>query len=564
MNPSTPHKQKQDKAERAPSQADLCIEAASVATLFHCDGRAFARMPVDGHLETWPIHSSGFRQWLARTVYGQTGKAPCTQAIQDALNVIAGNALYGSDEHAVAVRLAGYGGKIYIDLAGDQWRVVEINGNGWRILGSRQCPVRFVRRRGMLPLPVPIKGGSIDELRELVNLPDDDDWIKVVAWAVGALRAVGPYTILAVNGEQGSAKSTLCRLLRALIDPNAAALRRPPRDARDLMIAATNGWCVLFDNLSGIAPSLSDELCCLATGGGFATRELYSDDEEKLFSAQRPILINGIDELATRPDLADRCLPLTLPTIPDHKRRDEADLLTRFEDARPRILGALLDAVSVAIANVDTVKLDRLPRMADFAKWVVAAEPALPWKAGAFMAAYERARHVTTESAIEASAIGPAIMGLMKGHERWHGTASELLTTLEAHHSDEAQRKRRGWPKSPKAMSNALRRLAPALRGVGINHTAPAPTDKGRIHRLENTGDAPPTPPGPPQNLDNSPKSAFSSGRCAGGKGDPPGGGDSHRPTESPLYCGNNGDSGGQGGTGGQIPVNSGRAWYED
>ncbi len=187
-----------------------------------------------------------------------------------------------------------------------------------------------------------------------------------------------------LHGEQGSAKSTTERILRALIDPHEAPLRAGPRDGRDLIIAATNGWIVPLDNISYVRPWLSDALCRLATGGGFTTRELYSDSEEVIFNAQRPTLLNGIEEFITRPDLLDRAIPLALPTIPEEQRKQEATLWPEFETARPMILGSLLDAVSFALRNEEHVKLTRLPRMADFAIWVSAAEPYFGWKAGDF------------------------------------------------------------------------------------------------------------------------------------------------------------------------------------
>src|SRR5262249_23140300 len=195
-------------------------------------------------------------------------------------------------------------GAIYLDLADENWQAVEISSTGWRLVPHP--PVKFTRRRGMLALPVPVKGGSLNDLRALVNLPDDDAWILFVAWLVAALRPGRPSPVLVVTGEQGSAKSPLCRIGRALVDPTQSPLRRPPREDRDLMIAATNGWIVGFDNLSGIKPEFSDALCALATGGGFSTRELYTDNDEKIFDAMRPIMVNGIEDLATRGDLLDR------------------------------------------------------------------------------------------------------------------------------------------------------------------------------------------------------------------------------------------------------------------
>ena len=129
-----------------------------------------------------------------------------------------------------------------------------------------------------------------------------------------------------------------------------APLRRPPREERDLMIAAANGWVVGYDNLSGIPVLLSDAICTLATGAGFSTRELYTDADEKLFDATRPVLLNGIDDLATHGDLLDRCLCLTLTPIDDELRLEEEELWPRFEEVRSRpVLGALLDAVVMAL-----------------------------------------------------------------------------------------------------------------------------------------------------------------------------------------------------------------------
>jgi hypothetical protein len=176
----------------------------------------------------------------------------------------------------------------------------------------------------------------------------------------------GPYPVLVLGGEHGSAKTETAKRFRSLVDPNAAPNRGEPREARDLMIAARKGWILAFDNLSYLPVWLSDGLCRLATGGGFATRELYSDDDEVIFAATRPVILNGIGEVVSRSDLLDRTILLTLPVIPERKRRDERDLERAFGQARPRILGTLLDAASCALRNRDTVRLSRKPRMADF------------------------------------------------------------------------------------------------------------------------------------------------------------------------------------------------------
>jgi hypothetical protein len=359
--------------------------------------------------------------------------------------------------------------------------------------------VRFVRRRGMLALPAPAKGGSLNELRALVNVPDDGAWRLYVAWLVAAFRPDRPFPILAVNGEQGSAKSTLCKMARALIDPNLAPLRRPPRDERDLAIAGSNGWVVGYDNLSGIPPWLSDALCCLATGSGFGTRELYTDAEEKLFAATRPVLVNGIEDVATRGDFLDRALTLTLPAIDGEARRDEEELWQRFEEARPRILGALLDAVSTALRNRPTTKLSSKPRMADFATWVVAAEPALGWPAGAFLDSHQRNRGAANALALEASVLTSPLLVLMEQQGTWTGPARELLAALEKH-ADEKTRKARDWPTGPRKLSGDLRRIAPNLRRAGISVVFGTRTKTGTPITLDRVRNGP-SPPSPPSSV---------------------------------------------------------------
>lgn len=325
----------------------------------------------------------------------------------------------------------------------------------------------------MLPIPAPEPGGSLTELRSLLNLADDNQWILVVGWMIGALRVGRPTPILIVNGEQGSAKSTLSRILRNTIDPNKAPLRSPPRDERDLVIAAGNSLVLAYDNLSGISDSLSDSICRMATGGGFGTRALYTNDEEQMFDGIRPVLLNGIDDVANRADVLDRSIGIVLQVIPEEDRRDEATLIAEYERRRPRILGALLTALSTALRNLPTTKIDRLPRMADFSLFIAAAEPALPWKGGEFIRAYRANRAESNFSAIEGSPVAPPILAMIRAELAWSGSAGQLLKLLEARYTDEQIRRQKDWPQNLKAMGTAIRRVAPNLRAAGITVVLP-------------------------------------------------------------------------------------------
>lgn len=450
---------------RGPTQADILVDLAQAAELFHTpDGTGYADIDINGHRETWPIRAKGFRSWLARRFFEATQGAPSSEALISALNVIEAKAQFDGQERMVHLRVGGQNEKLYLDLCDETWRAVEIDTDGWRVLGNP--PIRFRRPAGMQPLAMPIKGGSINMLRSFLNVQSDADFVLVIAWALAVLRNRGPYPVIVLSGEQGSAKSTFSAILRSLLDPNSAPLRALPREDRDLFIAANNSHLLAFDNVSGLPTWMSDTLCRLATGGGFALRQLYTDQDEVLFEAARPVILNGIEEIVARPDLADRSVFLTLEPIPEEKRRPEAELWAAFDAERPRLLGVLLDAVVEGINRLPSTHLKKLPRMADFALWASACETAL-WPAGTFWSAYCTNRSEAAQSVLEADSIALMVRELVDQRTVWTGTCADLLEELSSLLSDVTVRPK-GWPDSPRKLSGRLRRAAGPLRTMGI------------------------------------------------------------------------------------------------
>jgi len=473
-----------EKDEKA-TQTDTLLALVADLELFHdADGEAYTTFVSNLHAENWRIRTRAFRRFLVGKYYKSESRAPNSQAVQSALDLLEARAAFDAPERQVHVRLAEHAGSIYLDLANTQWEVVEIAPSGWRILPT--SPVKFLRTRGMATLPYPTPGGSLVDLRPFLNVATDDDFRLIVAWLVAALRPRGPYPVLALHGEHGTAKSSVAKVGRALCDPNRAPLRAEPSDVRDMMITASKSWCQNLDNVSHLPPWLSDAICRLATGGGFSTRQLYLDDEEIIFDAQRPVVINGIEELATRGDLLDRCLVLHLPEIPPEGRREEEEFWSEFEKARPRILGALLDAVSAALRNLPDVVLPEKPRMADFAVWVTAAEEGLGWPAGAFLRAYTGNRDAANEVVLEASPVAALIMAI----DSFEGTAAELLKLLNER-IDEGGRRHQGWPKGPRMLAGALKRIAPNLRvaGIQVQFTREPTAKRRRLIRLTKVPD---------------------------------------------------------------------------
>jgi hypothetical protein len=447
------------------SQSTLLIEIASQHTLFHCPQKdAYIEISDQGITKILPLRTKDFRELLGHEFFKLTGKGANTTAISDALNTLEAIAKHKGEEHPVYLRLANLGDKIYIDLGCKKWRAIEITRAGWTIVNK--APVKFYRRRGMIALPDPAKAGRIEQLRPFINV-ETADFKLVVAWLLAVLGGVKPYPILILQGEQGTGKSTTCRILRLLTDPSTVPLRAPPKNIQDLLVSASNNHVVVLDNLSGLSPEISDCLCRLSTGGGIDPRSLYTDNEQFLVDIQRPIMVNGIDDIASRPDLSERSIHLELPVINGNKRYDEKTFYADFNKVKAEILGALLTGLVSALANIETTVLADKPRMADFAKLITAAEPGLNWQPGDFMRAYQKNRDSAISAGIESSPVGVAILSLIENRPSWMGTPTELLRELE-NIAGLNQVKSRAWPQSTKGLANAIKRLMPSFRALGI------------------------------------------------------------------------------------------------
>ena len=311
------------------SQSNRLVEIAQIAKLFHSpDGIAYAAIELDGHIEVMQVRESAFKRWLAHELYQETEGAAGSEAYAAALNTIEAQALFVGEKHPVYLRVAREGDTIWIDHADEKWRVTEIRPEGWTVL--ERSPVCFRRTTGMRPLPLPEHGGNIEEIKTFLNITHDDEMVLVMAIVLAALGGIHPYPPYVITGEQGSAKSSFTEILKHLLDPNVSPVRSLPRNEHELAIAADNMYLLAFDNVSTLPAWLSDAICRLSTGAGVFARKLYTDREASLFYATRPVMLNGIENMVRRQDLADRSVFLRLKRIPDEARRTKAQLMKRI------------------------------------------------------------------------------------------------------------------------------------------------------------------------------------------------------------------------------------------
>ncbi len=450
------------------SAADRAIKLAQAATYFHTpDKVAYADVLINNSRHTYAVRSKIFRLWLSGIYLEEYDKGLGGQALQDALLTLEAIAVHRGESREVYLRTAGYQSKIYLDLGSEDWSAIEIDSTGWRIIS--EPPVRFWRPETLLPLPMPENGGSIQELKDLLNV-DDDSWVLTSTFLLFCFYPDQTYPVLVASAPRGSAKTTFAEIIKGLVDPGKAPLIQLVNDTHKLAIAATRRLLLVYDNVGYISPEQSDNLCRVSTGFGYSTRTLNTTDEETTFEFTRPQIITAIDALVTRDDLADRALHVGLKPIPENKRLPQSEVRARVEEARPRILGALLTALSKTLAAIPATRerVKEFPRMADYALFATAAESSLGLQPGSFKASFDQSRAESRQIVIEASPIAEAIISLVRKELVWKGTVTELLTKLEQY-AEPAVIKSRTWPKASNSLSQKLTRLKPDLEALGVS-----------------------------------------------------------------------------------------------
>lgn len=465
-----------------PSALDeLVALARNQCQLKHdADRNAVAVIPMPGRQEVWRVHSSGFEQWL-RSAYWRAKEAGVPETtMKAALATIAAAGINDGEEIVLHIRVAKDEAGYLIDLCDEQWRAVLVTPRGWRVLD--RSPVYFTRTPSMRPLPEPQRGGDIGLLWQHTNIPGNRR-VMVLTWLLDSFRPDTPFPVLELVGEQGSAKSTTQAVLRSLVDPNKVMLRGRPKTVEDIFVAAANNWLVSYENLSGLTAEQQDAICTLSTGGGFASRRLYSNDEENIMETKRPVVLNGIAVVATRPDLIDRVIHVDMPTIPPEARKDDADTSAAWERDRPLVFGALLDLFADALRILPSVSLTHKQRMADFERFGEAVARALGFEPGEFQRQYAELVRAGIDRALESNAVAQVLDKYFE--ERispwnWQGTAGQLYDLL----NNQIIPDRSTWPKSPKGLADQLRRIAPAYRAKGIEISPLGHSREGALWRI--------------------------------------------------------------------------------
>lgn len=467
----------EDDGKGRRSQADRLVEivTAENAVLFHDQYREpHARILVSGHWETCRVKSKNFRRWCCNLFWKQEKKTPNSNALSSALNTLEGMATYEGQQIRLENRMVWHEGALWYDLSNEVWEAVRITEEGWEIVPTP--PILFQRFTHQAPQMHPVRGGDIRGLLHFTRLAKEEQKLLLLVYAVSCFIPGFPHPVPILYGDQGAAKTTTAKVLRSLIDPSTVGVLSMSNTSTELAQTLSHHYCSFFDNLSSITDWASDALCRAVTGEGFSKRELYSDDDDFIYTFQRCVGMNGINIVATKPDLLDRSILLKLERIPKAERKAEQAFWEEFNAALPSILGGVLDTLSASLRLRGSIALPEVPRMADFALWGCAIAQALGATQEEFLRVYGANINEQHEEAISESAVATAVMLLMEDRNEWTGSPSSLLEAMEqVAEKEKISTKGKEWPKAPQSLTRRLKEAKTNLAEVGIQ----IETDRG-------------------------------------------------------------------------------------
>ena len=447
--------------EEKPKKDEILIGIATQHCEFFHDNQneAYAKIPVKNHMEIWNISSIGFKDWIAHQLWSQYRDGLSKASYESALITLRGIATYECPSEEVYLRVAQLNNEIYIDMCNEDWQVIKVDSIGWSLINK--SPVSFIRSKNMQALKIPSTNGDINLLKSHINIKEKD-FVLVVGWLLMSMQAgTGAYPMLVLRGSAGCGKTTTSRMLRELVDPNIAALLSKPK-TEDLRVIGANNHVLAFDNLSSINANQSDALCKISTGDNQTIRKLFTTNDEFTISLKRPILLNGIDEIAKRSDMASRSIKIELSKLQNYN--SETLIWNAFISDIPSILGGLLDGLSAALNQYENTRITNLLRMGDFCKWATAAGPAYGWMKDVFMLVYTENVEQSYLDSVESSEFASALVLMFDWRSEFKGSPIELLTQLELLAVDGNIK----GVRTAKGVTEQLSRLEDALNKLGI------------------------------------------------------------------------------------------------
>lgn len=454
-------------AKRDPIQELLTAAQGSCHLWMSTEDVAYATFIEDQIKQSWPIDSIEFKSWLTMLSFNNGLGLASTETLSRLLNYLNAAARKGR-RMRTASRVHQENDTLFLASGDRNWSVIEVNKTGYLTHPIMPTGMPFTRSSVLAPYTHPAVGGTINLLRSYINVRSDDDFMLIVGFILASLRDSREYPVLVINGAQGSAKTTTTNFISSLVDPSFDSASKLPDSVRDLGVMARNRHLLSFDNLSFLHPKMSDAICQIATGLTINERRYYTNADTFSYQVFRPIILNGIPQMVDRDDLGRRMFNISLDAVPPGRKIPIDILQQQFDLDKPLIWGAILNALSCALANYATTPRPAVDGLVSVAQWVEAAAPALGWAPGAFTSIYNANRRTAIDSILDGDEFARLITDmLLTEGGRFEGDFEGFIAKSAMHRRGD--KKNEYFPQDAKRWIEKLKRIAPALETQGIH-----------------------------------------------------------------------------------------------
>ena len=456
-----------DKRSQADGILELALDSSDV--FFHNSlEETYVAVDNENFYEVYSIADKKYQMLLRKRYYDAFNKAPKKDSINQATALLEAKALYEGEEIEVSKRCTIQDNVIYYDLGDKKSTIIRINENRWKVDDEKR--ILFIRKNNMSEQVMPVQHEDLyGVLGNHFRFKDEEDRILHTVSLVTRLIPHIPHPVEVIHGEKGASKTTTMKMNRSIVDPACRDIISIPKAIQDVAITMFNNYMPCFDNIDTISSEKSDLFCLACTGGGYSRRVLYSDSDEQILYFKSRITLNGINVMATKADLLDRCIVLTLERIPEDERKEEAKVWEDFNKDKPKILGAIFSTLSKAMEIYPTVNLTKLGRMADFTRWGYAVAEACGIGGDIFLEAYLNNQKKANQEAVESNPVATALIKYMEENLSFTGTVSTLLTVLnQVAETEQLDTMSKLWAKEPNVLSRRLNEIKSNLELEGI------------------------------------------------------------------------------------------------
>lgn len=456
-----------DKKSNADFASELAQRQFNLFTNQH--NQSYASLKDQTARLNVPIYGPEFHCYLRDVYYQTTGHSLRPNDVKQAQDHLATIAKFSGNKYVLNRRYSFDSKKfeLFIDKCDDCCTVFHLKDGKVSLLTQASAPVDFTFDENMKSSPDYLVGkGDWRLIKKYVNLANQDMYPLLVAQIGQMMVRMGPYVMACFVGQAGSGKSEAASFILSLVDPSNNPMQASVGNEKDIAISVQNSVVLGFDNVEPFSKTESNILCRLLTGAGIRTRKLFTDNAEIVLNACSPVIVTSIDQPIRTDDLMDRSITYTFSRIPENRRMTKQELSASLEVDKHLIFSAILDMIACALNNFDSLQIESLPRMADFAKFACACAPYFGLTSKQMLELYASSQQEMVADVADDSPFIRAVHRLIsRKKDAWQGNATELLKELEF--APEVAQK--GWPQSSIAAGKLLTRYSEVLNKLGID-----------------------------------------------------------------------------------------------